>query len=312
MSLTLRYGDRAVTPLPGETVLNALLRAGIDVPFSCKAGACHTCLSRCTEGDIPERAQRGLAPHLLEKRYFLPCKCKAVTDMTLTAAQAPDLLAPAEVLAPEVLEAPPAAPLSGELPYPAPDPELWAELQDGQTARRVLEDFYDRVYADALLSPFFERVTKDRVTDKQYSFMRQCVTGEKVYFGQRPRNAHHWMIISEALFDHRQALMLQALQACGLTPGQVKRWVRIEEHFRPDMVKSEVWPRRVGDEDILTEGFASETLTDATVCDHCGAEIAAGTTVAYHRRLGQVSCRVCASGMAHASGAAPHDVGRVA
>ena len=301
MSLTLRYGDRVVTPLAGETVLNALLRAGIDVPFSCKAGACHTCLSLCTEGDVPEKAQRGLAAHLLEKRYFLPCKCKAVSDMRITPALESDLVDPA--VFDEPVAAATCAAASAELPYPEPDPELWAELEDGKTVRRVLEDFYERVYADPLLSPFFGRVTKDRVTDKQYSFMKQCVTGEKVYFGDRPRNAHHWMIISEALFEHRQALMLQALHAQNLSPGQISRWVRIEEHFRPDMVKTEVWPRRVGDEEIFLEGFASETLMEATVCDHCGAEIAAGTTVAYHRRLGQVSCRVCASGMPHTAGA---------
>lgn len=297
MTPTLRYGDRAVTPLAGETVLNALLRAGIDVPFSCKAGACHTCLSLCVEGDVPEKAQRGLAAHLLEKRYFLPCKCKAVNDMRIAPALESDLVDPA--VFDEPVAAATCASASAELPYPEPDPELWAELEDGKTVRRVLEDFYQRVYADPLLAPFFGRVTQDRVTDKQYSFMKQCVTGEKVYFGDRPRNAHHWMIISDALFDHRQALMLQALQAQNLSAGQISRWVRIEEHFRPDMVKAEVWPRRVGDEEIFIEGFASETLMEATVCDHCGAEIAAGTTVAYHRRLGQVSCRVCASGMPH-------------
>jgi ferredoxin/truncated hemoglobin YjbI len=301
MSPTLRYGDRSVAPLAGETVLNALLRAGIDVPFSCKAGSCHTCLSLCTEGDIPEKAQRGLAAHLLEKRYFLPCKCKAVNDMRIAPALESELVDPA--VFDEPVAAAVCASASAELPYPAADPELWAELEDGKTVRRVLEDFYERVYADPLLSPFFGRVTKDRVTDKQYSFMKQCVTGEKVYFGDRPRNAHHWMIISDALFDHRQALMLQALQAQRLSPGQISRWVRIEEHFRTDMVKTEVWPRRVGDEEIFIEGFASETLMDATVCDHCGAEIAAGTTVAYHRRLGQVSCRVCASGMPHVASA---------
>ena len=297
MGLTLRYGDRAVTPLPGETVLNALLRAGIDVPFSCKAGVCQTCVSLCIEGDVPEKAQRGLAAHLLEKRYFLPCKCKAVSDMRIAPALESDLVDPA------VFDEPVAAAVctsaSAELPYPAADPELWAALEDGKTVRRVLEDFYARVYADPLLSPFFGRVTQDRVTDKQYSFMKQCLTGEKVYFGDRPRNAHHWMIISEALFEHRQALMLQALQAQRLSPEQISRWVRIEEHFRPDMVKAEIWPRRVGEEGIFIAGFASETLIDATVCDHCGAEIAAGTTVTYHRRLGQVSCRVCASGMPH-------------
>lgn len=299
MSLTLRYGERAVTPLAGETVLNALLRAGVDVPFSCKAGVCHTCLSLCAEGDVPEKAQRGLAAHLLAKRYFLPCKCKAITDMAIEPALEFDLVDPAVFDKPVVAAACTSA--AAELPYPEADPELWAELEDGKTVRRVLEDFYEQVYADPLLSPFFRRVTKDRVTDKQYSFMKQCLTGEKVYFGDRPRNAHHWMIISPALFEHRQSLMLEALQANGLTPVQIQRWVRVEEYFRPDMVKTEVWPRRVGEEEIFTEGFASETLMDATVCDHCGAEIAAGTTVAYHRRLGQVSCSVCTSGIPHIS-----------
>jgi ferredoxin/truncated hemoglobin YjbI len=301
MDLMLRYGDRVVTPLPGETVLNALLRAGIDVPFSCKAGACQTCVSLCIEGDVPEKAQRGLAAHLLEKRYFLPCKCKAVSDMRIAPALESDLVDPAVFDEPVATAV--CASVSVELPYPDADPELWTELEDGKTVRRVLEDFYDRVYGDPLLSPFFGRVTQDRVTDKQYSFMKQCMTGEKVYFGDRPRNAHHWMIISEALFENRQALMLQALQAQRLSPEQISRWVRIEEHFRPDMVKTEIWPRRVGEEEIFIEGFASETLTEATVCDHCGAEIAVGTTVAYHRRLGQVSCGVCASGMPHTSSA---------
>lgn len=295
MSLMLRYGERAVMPLPGETVLNALLRAGIDVPFSCKAGACHTCLSRCTDGHVPERSQRGLAAHLLSQGYFLPCKCKAETDMTITAASTSLLLSQ------EAADKPMAAVASPELTYPETDPALWLALKDGQTVRRVLAHFYDQVYADPLLSPFFERVTKDRVIDKQYSFMRQCLTGEKVYFGDRPRNAHHWMIISDALFDHRQSFMRQALEAHDLTPDQISRWFRIEEYFRPDMVKNEVWPRRMGDKDIFTEGFTSETLMEGTVCDHCGAEIPAGTTVAYHRRLGQVGCHVCASGMAHAS-----------
>jgi ferredoxin len=56
--------------LPGETVLNALLRAGINMPFSSKAGVCHTCLIRCTEGMISERAQRGLAPDFMDGVYF--------------------------------------------------------------------------------------------------------------------------------------------------------------------------------------------------------------------------------------------------
>lgn len=34
----------------GETILNAALRQGIDLPYTCKSGVCLTCLARCTAG----------------------------------------------------------------------------------------------------------------------------------------------------------------------------------------------------------------------------------------------------------------------
>ena len=34
---------------PGETVLDALLRAGIEAPSSCRAGNCQSCLHRAVE-----------------------------------------------------------------------------------------------------------------------------------------------------------------------------------------------------------------------------------------------------------------------
>jgi ferredoxin/truncated hemoglobin YjbI len=282
------YRGKSVTVQADETVLNALLRAGIDVPFSCKAGSCHTCLLQCLEGEIPERAQRGLADDLRAKAYFLPCKCKPVGNMQLSPMNPADRL----IEPPKVAPLPEAAP---DIPYPDTDPALWMELQqDGDKVRRILEDFYEMVFADDALVPFFESVTKEHVTDKQYSFMKQCLLGEKVYFGNRPRNAHHWMIISDELMDYRQALMLKALLANGLTQDQVDRWVRVEEHFRGDMVKKQAWPKRIGDQEVVLEGFAREVLLVGTVCDYCQAEIDAGTMVVFHRRRGLVSCPACA------------------
>jgi ferredoxin len=37
---------------PGETVLAAALRAGIEVPYSCRSGTCRTCMSRVVSGHI--------------------------------------------------------------------------------------------------------------------------------------------------------------------------------------------------------------------------------------------------------------------
>jgi hypothetical protein len=73
----------------------------------------------------------------------------------------------------------------------APHPKIWKELGDGKALRAVLEDFYTRVFEDERLAPFFRDVTKQHVVDKQYSFLHSKLTGKGVYFGDRPRNAHH-------------------------------------------------------------------------------------------------------------------------
>ncbi|MEQ1661015.1 MAG: group 1 truncated hemoglobin, partial [Hylemonella sp.] len=188
------------------------------------------------------------------------------------------------------------APTNEVRPPPA-DPALWAELGDGRVVRQVLEAFYARVYEDERLRHFFEGVTLDRSIDKQYSFLKQCMTGEKVYMGDRPRNAHHWMIISNELFDYRQQLMVETLRSHGLSAAQIARWTRYEEVFRPDMVKSEPWPRRMGGVDVMREGFDEEELLVDSVCDYCGEEVLSGTRVLFHRRLGKIGCSGCASGL---------------
>ena len=187
----------------------------------------------------------------------------------------------------------PPPPEGKERALPPTDPGLWAELEDGLRVRAILEDFYRQVYVDARLAPFFVGNTMDRAIDKQYSFLRQLMTGESCYFGDRPRNAHHWMVIDDDLYDYRQALMHRTQQAHGLSPCQMARWAHLENHFRADMVKDKPWPRRIGDMEIPLEGFAEETLSEGSLCDYCQAEVPAGVTVRYHVRLGKIACPAC-------------------
>lgn len=266
---------RALELRVGESVLEACRRTGVPLRFSCGAGYCHTCRLQCVAGEIPSGAQRGLPPAQQEAGDVLACLCRPTSTLHLaTVGERPD--APAD-----------------ELREPSPDARLWKELGQ-ERVRAVLEDFYRQIYAEPRLAPFFDGVTIDRSIDKQYSFMRQLMTGDRVYFGDRPRNAHHWMVISGDLFDYRQALMRTTLRRHGLTPSQVRRWTRLEEHYRADIVKAAPWPRRVAGMDLPVEGYAREVLLEATVCDHCGEPIAAGEEVSYHVRLGHVSCARCA------------------
>ncbi|VAW71140.1 hypothetical protein MNBD_GAMMA12-1283 [hydrothermal vent metagenome] len=177
--------------------------------------------------------------------------------------------------------------------YPEPDLELWSALDEGKLLAKVLIDFYDRVYEDPLLFPFFDGITKQRLIEKQYNFMYQVLTGQKVYFGERPRNAHHWMVISDELMDHREALMESCLRRGGLPEKFVQRLRAIEEIYRPEIVKDQPWKKILFGKEMPVEGFEEMTLDDATLCDSCQKEIAAGEWVRYHLRLGTVYCGNC-------------------
>lgn len=59
---------------PNETVLDALLRHGHDIPHRCKVGACQSCLMQSKGNPAPAAATAGLSDDLVEKGYFLACK----------------------------------------------------------------------------------------------------------------------------------------------------------------------------------------------------------------------------------------------
>ena len=181
-----------------------------------------------------------------------------------------------------------------EVGFPAPDPELWAALQDGALLAEILPDFYTRVYADPRLSPFFKNVTKQRLIEKQYSFLKRAITGELCYFGERPRNAHHWMVISDELFDYRNELLRQTAREHGLDEAWLRRWEIIEESFRPDIVKDKAWPRVMDGVEMGFDGFGEIVLDEGSLCNSCEQEIHKGESVRYHLRTGETFCASCA------------------
>jgi CDP-4-dehydro-6-deoxyglucose reductase len=65
----------------GETVLECLLRHGVDIPHSCRSGVCHGCLMRMVNGTPAADSQKGLKPSLVSQNYFLPCQCLGDQNM---------------------------------------------------------------------------------------------------------------------------------------------------------------------------------------------------------------------------------------
>lgn len=77
----LLLGGKTYRCLPGETVLDALLRQGVDIPYGCRKQTCLTCLMRSLDGVPPPEAQLHLKETLTVQNYFLACACLPVRDM---------------------------------------------------------------------------------------------------------------------------------------------------------------------------------------------------------------------------------------
>jgi truncated hemoglobin YjbI len=172
---------------------------------------------------------------------------------------------------------------------------MWNALRQGEGLNEILHDFYTRVYEDPRLLPFFHGITKQRSIEKQYLFLRQIFTGEKVYFGDRPRNAHHWMVISGELFDYREGIMKSCLARYGLADDLIRRWIAVENSFRNDIVKSAPFSKVMNGVELPLDGFGEAILEVGTLCDGCGREINPPEKVSYHLRLGNTYCASCST-----------------
>ena len=176
-----------------------------------------------------------------------------------------------------------------------PDPELWEWLERGPGLTRILADFYERVFKDSRLAPFFHGFTPRQVAEKQYAFLADRFAGTHGFFGLNPYNSHHWMVISNELFDYREALFEEVLRAHEMPEPLIRRFMALHELFRAEIVKSA--PRG-----IISSGVEQPLKTDSVecldidaVCDTCGAEIPAGTPSRYQHRLGLLNCSKCAA-----------------
>jgi len=60
--------------LEGETVLDGAARAGIELPFSCRAGVCSTCRTKVVRGEVAMAQNYALEDWEVEQGYVLACQ----------------------------------------------------------------------------------------------------------------------------------------------------------------------------------------------------------------------------------------------
>jgi ring-1,2-phenylacetyl-CoA epoxidase subunit PaaE len=70
-AFSMRTGD--------ESIIDGAARAGIELPFSCKAGVCATCRTRLVRGEVEMAQNYALEDWELERGFILACQSHAKT-----------------------------------------------------------------------------------------------------------------------------------------------------------------------------------------------------------------------------------------
>jgi ferredoxin len=80
----VRYGDHAILAREDETLLAAALRAGLDVPSSCRTGTCRSCMALLERGEVHYIVEwPGLIPEERAQGWILPCVAQPRSDVAL-------------------------------------------------------------------------------------------------------------------------------------------------------------------------------------------------------------------------------------
>lgn len=64
----------------GDSILDAALKVGADLPFACKGGVCCTCRAKVVEGAVDMEVNYALEKDEVEKGYVLTCQSHPRTD----------------------------------------------------------------------------------------------------------------------------------------------------------------------------------------------------------------------------------------
>lgn len=87
--VTLRHSGRSFNVNANESILDAALRQGLNLPYGCRSGTCGTCKTRLYEGRVhyPDKPPEALSAEEREHYMALPCQAHPKSDLIIEARE---------------------------------------------------------------------------------------------------------------------------------------------------------------------------------------------------------------------------------